>query len=398
MDKAMMKSMIAVMCLAFISVKAQAFEVNKSERIINGELVNNISTLSIKDSTVGFMKKKEHYYDAFCTGSLIASNVILSSAHCFDKNKKENIYVVFGPMLNTNLELNPAKNIYRVKEIFQHEKYIGGVNDIALVLLDRNVDSSFKPITLISNKDIQIERYPLQISGHSTYTKKNNDNILDAFGIERNRNYVEYFMHDEFNNLVIPLYSKEVYYNKNLSFDDIIMMNQFDGGVCPGDSGGPTSLLIDKKFYLIGVNTSISRKFLSNYENFDCESTSQTTKVASFIPWIKKTIKNIKLKEKKLSALELKNLIPSAKKNQCLSRIESIYTHYEDEITFNYFLGYEGKKDCSKLQKDREFLTTATVLCFSECEEDPYYQSYCDYIERGNRDLYKGIEELCVVR
>ncbi|UOF02545.1 S1 family peptidase [Bdellovibrio reynosensis] len=90
-----------------------------------------------------------------CTAVLIAPRVLLSAAHCFDKDRadaKVNISVIF----NRNSEGLDKAIRYKAAHHIIHPKYFPEKKnrqnyDIAVVLLDEDIPSSFRPVPIVSD-------------------------------------------------------------------------------------------------------------------------------------------------------------------------------------------------------------------------------------------------------
>lgn len=370
-------------------------EIHSGEGIINGSRIVEARDNDLALTTIALMKKRDDFYDAVCTGSLIASNVVITSAHCVVGLNANEIYVLFGPTLHTQINHNDSSLLYSAREFIIHENYQGADDDIALIVLDGKVEENQRIIEIVNPAILENADFKINASGFSTYVDKTSRNLFDSFGINRERNYVEKFEFDSNGNRLIPLYTKEVFINRMASYDNILGLNQLDGGICPGDSGGPTTIGINNKNYLLGLNTSVIRKFLSNVEDFDCEFQSRSTFVYPYLDWIKKNVPGINLKVKELSKKEIKDNKLSSQKLQCLKSIETVFDYYNDEITFNYFLGTISAEKCQRLEVDLKFVDVKTNICFKECATFGELKNYCEFINEGNVELRHNVTKKC---
>lgn len=365
---------------------------SKGNKVINGQTVQINSSSTLKQSTVALMSIRKDHYDAFCTGSLISSNVIVTAAHCLHEKKEEDVYVAFGPLVNTKLENN--KYLYKSKKFYVHENYLRDDEDIGLIVLDRDVHPDLKPIPLISNKEITQDKLLIHVTGFSTYNQKDKNNLFESFALDKNRSYVEHYQIDRNGNKVITLETKELVQIKNQSIDKVMMLNQFDGGLCPGDSGGPATFALGDRHYLLGLNTAVGSKYLTSHEEFDCEYISKITLVAPYLSWIKEKISATSLKEKSFSFRDLKLVQASSRKISCQKSIEDILNLYQDEITFDFYINIK----CQKMDAHLKLVDQLTSDCFSRCEKEDKMHTFCDFAARGNRIIKEQTNEHCLVR
>ncbi len=363
---------------------------SKGNKVINGLTIRPDSTSNLKQSTVALMSVRKDHHDAFCTGSLISKNVIVTAAHCLYEKNEQDVYVAFGPMVNTKLENN--KYLYKSKKFYIHEKYLSDDEDIGLILLDQDVHPDLKPISLVSNQGISQDKLLIHVSGFSTYNQKDKTSLFESFAMEKTRNYVEHYGIDQDGNKVISLETKELVQIKNQSIDQVIMLNQFDGGLCPGDSGGPTTFELRGQHYLLGLNTAVGAKYLTSHEEFDCEYISKVTLVAPYLSWIKEKINKLPLIEKKLNNRDLRQVQATARQLSCQESIESILDIYENEITFDFYINLKCQKMASHL-KDVEQMTSE---CFLRCEKEEKMKSFCDFAAKGNKIIQEKTSEQCL--
>lgn len=383
-----MKSPLPLICLTTLLLTAVAW--GKNNKIINGQTIRENSSSTLKQSTVALMSVRKDHYDAFCTGSLISSNIIVTAAHCLHEKQEQDVYVAFGPIVNTKLENN--KYLYKSKKFFIHENYLSHDEDIGLIVLDRDVHTELKIIPIVKNQGITQDKLLINVSGYSTYNQKDKDSLFEAFAMEKTRNYVEHYEMDRFGNKVISLETKELVQIKNQSIDQVMMLNQFDGGLCPGDSGGPATFELKGQHYLLGLNTAVGAKYLTSHEEFDCEYISKITLLAPYLSWIKEKINNISIKEKSFANRDFRLVQASSQKVLCQESIENILNLYQDEITFDFYITIR----CQKMESHLKQVDQLTSECFSRCQKEDKMKAFCEFAAKGNRIVKEKTYQHCL--
>ena len=98
----------------------------------------------------------ETHHIIHCHGSLIASDVILSAAHCFlNKTMLPELFIVLGSLepLKEGIEIDlkrGIKTIYEVKEIVIHKKYDDkAYHDVSLIRLKEKVSQDKNHVNYI---------------------------------------------------------------------------------------------------------------------------------------------------------------------------------------------------------------------------------------------------------
>lgn len=185
--------------------------------IINGKKANFLQDVTL--STVALVdnfSELEHL-TAFCTGTLISKNIVVTAYHCLKMRRPDSFKVVFG------LEANSAdaSMVIEVESFRLHQysptldfmgKFLTAENDLAIIKLKTNAPAWSKPAKVA--KKLIVDK------GHQL--------ILSGFGLN-----------DENSKLQLPdLFYTEV---RLVDIIDSILVtdNTQKTGSCHGDSGGP---------------------------------------------------------------------------------------------------------------------------------------------------------------
>lgn len=226
--------------------------------IVGGDLVKDQDVVA--QSTVGLVIQTA-FGEGVCSGTLIASNIVLTAAHCTED--LVGAAVVFG----TNMET--AKEVRSVDLVAVHPEYSpkapgqGGWNDIALIRFKGALPKSAK-----------IADY-LQAS---TSLKKGLKAVAAGFGTTaaNGRGTDEGKLRKTTLTLQNPAYEKT-----ELMFP----LSSRGGSTCHGDSGGPAYITQAGKLVVIGIT--------SRGTGAGCDNVSIFTSVASHAAYIKSTIQGL---------------------------------------------------------------------------------------------------------
>lgn len=206
-----------------------------------------------------------------CGGSLIETDVILTAAHCVDRQSGK-LRVAIGHLTKTQ---EAATKIRTVKAIVIHEAFDQEMkNDVALLFLEsQDGDESLASSVIALNRDrsLPIDQQVVRVIGYGDTESEESSDV------------------SQLNQVDIPVISREVCRSLDAYYSDV-SEGEFCGGdlvngkvdSCPGDSGGPAFALGDRPL-LTGI---VSR----GPQCGNKKSPGVYSQVAYYIPWIGKSI------------------------------------------------------------------------------------------------------------
>lgn len=348
----------------------------ESSAVINGQKITSTSPLA--RPTVMLEGKS----GAICSGTIISPNVIITAAHCL-KNALPT-HAISAQALSFHKSFKVAKSI-------SHPDFKGVGNDLALVFLAEPVDKEIAPMKIYDGHFLT-HGLPIHVGGFSGFSKAQKRDVFDylddkdigTYAVTNHTSSGPYFLT---RNVMIEE-------NKDRKWKEdrqLFGFRQMTGGICPGDSGGPTMLKIDEEFHLIGVNKAISTKKVIGPDNkrvvvFDCEEEGYSTHLALFRTWIEDTIHQ--------NMAEPATFVSSGFEMSADDLTCSL--HIEERLAFAKRLFRSSIFDCpvpDEIIQHR--LETFRDQCVISCGEIPGLADHCEFFSKGEVRILEKARRKC---
>jgi len=199
-----------------------------------------------------------------CTGSIISSNIILTAAHCVEKQDAKKMRIVFGS------KITDSKNTVKVEAVAVHKDYFHNTsvgNDLALIKIEGTVPSKYKVLDIERSSLLTLEKgTPIQVAGFG----KNKTGFFGGGAGTLRKGQVS-----------LDQYSAE---------EKLLVLDQSnENGICNGDSGGGAFVEVDGELVQLGVNSYVPSKKKGSSTG-DCKSKSYLTNIAFYLDWIQMTM------------------------------------------------------------------------------------------------------------
>lgn len=206
---------------------------SSAEKIVRGQVVDPADPVA--SYTVSIMDP-DPAIGQYCTGVVLAKDIILSAAHCFN-DKTRRSYILFSPAYNAKLS-NKQQPLFKIRRLAIHAQYSQDkgelydkkiltadrveqlvspgkpLYDLALAYLDEKIPDSYEPAPLAGGS-IDLTNGLITTAGYGCTTTncKGRSNILKK----------------------VPMRYVKTYTDASM----VVLLAGSKHGSCTGDSGGP---------------------------------------------------------------------------------------------------------------------------------------------------------------
>jgi tryptase len=247
----------------------------QSAAILDGTMISTRTTPASRSVVYLEFLKKDGMRQSYCTGTLIAKNIVLTAAHCFDSNlipDVKSFNVVFSTQVvdfgkrtdrpGIASKSHPDYNtLQRKPRLYDH--------DIAIAMFKGDLPSGYAPVSIDSDVAADYSNTDVYVYGYGRlydYTGTPSDYGTGGGGYLRRG-------------------VMRVNATYNQTPDRYFIAPTSKNFVCQGDSGGPEFYNKGSVLKVIGVNSAAIGDYLPNGKQL-CRGVSQATKVAPFASWI----------------------------------------------------------------------------------------------------------------
>ncbi|WP_413293057.1 S1 family peptidase [Bdellovibrio sp. HCB185ZH] len=200
-----------------------------------------------------------------CTGTPITDDVILTAAHCVKGNTEMKAYFVTDATCSSGFRLSKtgvAASSFAYDHNYRDSKYSGIKNDVALVRLKSKIPADYDISQLYMGDQLSSDTVTLVGYGKTSETKQDSAFLRSK----------------------LKSYSRDV----RVSTETVTIQQQ-DGGLCSGDSGGPIFVEVNGEKQILAVTSYVSNMT----ESTICHGTATGMYSKSILPWIEKTLPSL---------------------------------------------------------------------------------------------------------
>jgi hypothetical protein len=192
-----------------------------------------------------------------CTGTLVASNVVITAGHCVEGGCADRVFV------GEDVTKPRAGTVISVRDAQSHPKYVppDPTHDLAVLILSKEADSEPRPI---ANADALQAATSVRLAGYG------NTDVFSSGGYGRRR------MVD------VPLASPDPKYGADPETEFVAGAPFLDRDSCNGDSGGPAFVQSKRRWYLAGATSRATASTIR-----PCGDGGIYTRVDVFEDWAK---------------------------------------------------------------------------------------------------------------
>jgi hypothetical protein len=253
--------------LIFLMLNSSAFAV------VNGKKVGREDPISRSIVAV--------FFDGgnfWCTGTVVARDLVLTAAHCVPHEHSDKIWIAFGGDVH---DLYQDRDDYRPGRSATQDSKVIGVSDFAIAQLVDG-ESEAPDLALIKTAD-NISKFWPDVQSLALYDETVPLEIhqwVSTYG------YGKVTTVEGADNGIGFLRSKNLEIFKLSDDGSLAELNQPQGGTCQGDSGGPALAMKNGNWQIWAV---ASETLNIKGAAVECVLRSRYTKVEGFLPWLRST-------------------------------------------------------------------------------------------------------------
>lgn len=209
---------------------------------------------------------------SLCTGVLITNDVILTAAHCVSLDTSEMKVVFTNNIACRAGRVSPETRVFEVLKVAVHESF-----------MQEKIEQQPLDLAILQIKGVRPSTYQPQKIGLTSPVRPQDQLVQVGYGVSQFSKGGEgrLRIHGKRGKQVVRAHQSSPYF----------LVEQGEGGVCSGDSGGPLFRVTDKGLELLGLATSVA--YTSESED-PCLGGGVYLEINSVLTWIQKTIESFR--------------------------------------------------------------------------------------------------------
>ncbi|MDQ3231329.1 MAG: trypsin-like serine protease [Pseudobdellovibrionaceae bacterium] len=242
-------------------------EESSALRMVNGSIPAADHPAAL--SAVALVDKNSQNH--FCSGTLVAENLIVTAAHCVFDKRPEDFQILFGrDTKQGNVVLRTPEALSTFKKFQKFESNF----DIAWVRFPGGVPQGFQPVEIWHQPNALEAKTPLSIAG---YGRTSSQCMFDDPTCQGGK-------------LLYVDTNVREFVNHGRLFNLIVIGPRPDHGPCFGDSGGPAYVQRNGRWYLAGDFMGWDRILVPEQLETICDTGEAIYNfVGDFVHWIEET-------------------------------------------------------------------------------------------------------------